>query len=119
MRILALIFSAVLLFSLGCAAPSPLCKADARWSDAHDGKILVSIGGRTAHRGEYWIPENSTYLAVERLAQVDPPPRSVFIMSADGEQKRYRVGRMTREEKNRIPILHGDLVFFPYDRCWG
>jgi hypothetical protein len=119
MRIVALIFSAALLFSLGCTAPSAPSKAVARLPEAHDGKILVFIGGRTAHRGEYWIPENSTYPAAERLAQVDPPPRSVFVTSAGGKRKKYRVGKMTAEQKNRISIQHGDTVFFPYDRCWG
>jgi hypothetical protein len=119
MRVLVLVLGLALISSSGCAEAKPSSATMSCLAPPREGEILVHVGGRATSRGEHWIPENANYLDIERLARVDPSPRNVSIISPDGERKQYRVGKMTREEKKRIMIHHGDRIFFAFDRCWS
>jgi len=134
MRVILSISIVSLLLLSGCASLQPpvsgWSQESKRRSDIltleppRDGKILVLIGGNATHRGELWIPEPANLATVEDMVGVRPEwaSRSVDIkrIGPDGRKTlRIRINKMTRADKEKIELQHGDMIYFVWDRCFG
>jgi hypothetical protein len=107
-----------LMFISGCATGE---KSTASLEPPRDGKILVSVGGNVTANGGLWLPEDASLASLEDLVGVRPEweSRRLRITRTGTKTLELRLDKMTRAEKEKVRLHHGDAVFFVRDRCFG
>lgn len=89
-----------------------------------DGRIEVFVDGNVSAHGSLWLPEGANLTTLEDLLGVHSEWESrkirIHRKEAGGwKTVQIRIEKMSRAEKEKISLHHGDFVFFVYDRCWG
>lgn len=89
-----------------------------------DGKILVVISGNAKEQGKFWVCQDASLETIEIRFALQPEFAShrvgIFRRDAEGWLRmRCRIDKMTRAEKENIKVIHGDLIEFDWDRCFG
>lgn len=133
MRMPLLILAVALALLNGCRTPPVIESSSAiptganKWKPLEapkDGKILVLISGNAKEQGRVWVQEGVSLATIEDLFACRPEwaSRSLVIERCGAESVktiRCRLSSMSRSEKEKIKVYHGDSICFVYDRCFG
>ena len=131
MRLPLSIFTIAVALLSGCASPTIIETREPTTSmtpepaeSPKDGKILVMVSGNAKERGWIWVREDASLATIEDLFAVRPEwaSRSITIVRRDGDGQKWircRIAKMSRSEKEKIKVHHGDAVCFVWDRCFG
>jgi hypothetical protein len=132
-RYLPLIFAVAMALLNGCTSPTGVESPGSIPTNSlisepleapKDGKILVLISGNARASGRLWVREDATFATIENLFSArEYPSRHVEIVrfNAEGTKslRRYRIDKMSRSEKERVKLYHGDSIIFVRDRCFS
>lgn len=128
MHPLVIMCAASLVLLTGCASPTiirgPIAVKPLILEPAKDGKILILVSGNATVKGQLWVQEDASLATLENLVGVRPEwaSRSIEIIrqtQTGTERIKVRLSKMTRKEKEKFTLSHGDRVCFVWDGCFG